>query len=135
MADLHRVIPLVGFDGIRFGDTRSKVRKYLKNTFNLDYSTFEQGNGDILAENYRTFNVYFDEKDCCEAVEFSDDCVVVIGDVAVLPGTVKHMLDLFPDIGNDLLSYKNSIGIYAPEGEEIEALLFGAPDYYNGYKV
>lgn len=126
----HVVTPLVGFDALCFGEKRSVIRKYYKEVFDLEFTTFDQGNGSILAENYTLFNVYYDSHDCCQAVEFSNDCEVWIGEVSVLPGTVEQLVKLYPDIDRNMISIKQSIGIYAPDGEEIEALLFGTPNYY-----
>lgn len=127
------VIPLVEANGVKFGMKRSEVRDILGESKEFKKSPLST----TLADDFGYCHVFYDDNDECEAIEIFDEVEVYIDDKLIFPMKKREALKLlkkfFKDLKKDadgLISYKYSIGIYAPE-KEMESILIGRENYYE----
>lgn len=127
------VIPLVQVNDIRFGMSRSEVRAILGEACEFSKTVFDSN----LTDDFGYCHVFYDDNDKCEAIEIFSDAEVYIDNKLIFPTTKEAVIKLFKDILDDLIqdeegfiSYKYSIGIYAPD-EDMESILIGTKNYYD----
>lgn len=123
-------IPLKEINGIKFGMSRSEIRK----SFGNKYKEFRKNKfSKNTTDDFGICHVFYSQDDKCEAVEVFDGCEVSIEGRVIFPVDILSVKRLIPDLKEDYGSYistKLSIGIYAPEGEP-ESILFGETGYYE----
>lgn len=127
------VIPLIRVNGVKFGMKRSEVRAVLGEAtefFKADSSTNP-------TDDFGYCHVFYDNNDRCEAIEIFDDAEVYIDNKLIFPTNKEQALNSFRSVFDDfiqdddgLISYKYSIGIYAPD-ESMESILIGMENYYE----
>ena len=112
---------------------RSEVRDILGESKEFKKSPLST----TLADDFGYCHVFYDDNDECEAIEIFDEVEVYIDDKLIFPMKKREALKLlkkfFKDLKKDadgLISYKYSIGIYAPE-KEMESILIGRENYYE----
>ncbi len=117
-------------NGIDFGLSRKEVRKRL----NREYKEFKKGLfSKSITDDYIDFHVFYDKSDRFIAIEVFSNVSVLVNDRHIFPGGIDQAIAILPDLkkdGEGYISYKNSVGIYAPE-ETIESILFGKENYYQ----
>lgn len=128
--DVVAAEPLKRVGEIELGASRSVVRE----AAGLPYREFKKT--PLCADttdDFGAFHVYYDDNDCCEAVEIFDDIEVEVDGKLVFPTSsegARHAIpSLVPD-GDGFVSVEESIGIYAPDGM-MESILFGEKGYYE----
>lgn len=129
----HMVFPLIGFDDVRFGESRDRVRKAIEFRFGIQHKEYRKGRDYQVTDAYDCFHVYYDCEDRCEAVEFFNDARVILNGRLVFPCNYEEVSLLMPELEKDDLgwvSIEHSIGIYAPN-ERVESILFGKPCYFS----
>ena len=87
---------------------------------------------DNTTDDFGAFRIYHDDDGRCEAVEFFDDVEAEVAGSVAFPVTPEEAQRVIPSLvsdGDDLISVKESIGIYAL-GRTTEGILFGAKGYY-----
>lgn len=127
------VIPLVQVNGVKFGMKRSEVRDVLGEATEF----FKTSSSPNSTDDFGYCHVFYDNSDRCEAIEIFDDTEVYIEGKLIFPTNKETALNLFRSIFDDfildddgLISYKYSIGIYAPN-ESMESILIGRENYYE----
>lgn len=122
--------PLKRVGAIELGASRSAVRE----TANLPYKEFKKTPlSTNTTDDFGAFHVYYDDDDCCEAVEFFDDVEVEVDGRLVFPTSPEEARCAIPSLvsdGGGLISVEESVGIYAPGGT-MESILFGVKGYYE----
>ena len=121
------VTPNIGVNGVLFGAERSKVRSALGAYSEFKKSPFSKN----TADDFGQCHVFYDSENRFQAIEFFSG-EVYIDDKKIFPATINQVKKIIPDLINDdngLLSFSQSVGIYAP-AEEIESILFGQAGYY-----
>lgn len=121
--------PLIGIDNIRFGMPREEVREILGEVKEFIKSEFDENSTD----DFGFCHVYYNFENKCEAIELFDEVDVYIDETKIFPISIDVALDTFESLEDDPdgpISYKKSIGIYAPDGE-MESILFGVEGYYD----
>lgn len=125
-----KAIPLKEINGIKFGMSRSEIRKLFDNK----YKEFRKNKfSKNTTDNFGICHVFYNQDDKCEAVEVFDGCEVLIEGRVIFPVDILSVKRQIPDLKEDYGSYiskKLSIGIYAPEGKP-ESILFGETGYYE----
>lgn len=123
------VIPLVGVGSVRFGMSRRQVRAIWG-----DASEFQKTPDSIAAtDDYGFCHVYYDEKDCCEAIEVFDDAEVLIDGRKLFPLDADELLERFPEFEADddgPICCRWAAAVYAPYGTA-ESILFGKEGYFE----
>lgn len=124
------VEPLKRVGEIELGASRSVVRE----AANLPYKEFKKTPlSTNTTDDFGAFHAYYDDEDCCEAVELFDDVEVEVGGKLVFPTSSEEACRAIPSLvsdGDGLISVEESIGIYAPGGT-MESILFGVKGYYG----
>lgn len=127
------VIPLIQVNGVKFGMKRSEVRTILGEATEF----FKTASSTNLTDDFGYCHVFYDVNDRCEAIEFFDDTEVYIDSKLIFPTNKERALNLFKSVFEDfiqdddgLISYKYSIGIFAPN-ESMESILIGRENYYE----
>ena len=122
------VVPLVSVGEARFGMSRAEIR----NLFG-EYSEFRKSQkSKSTTDDFGFCHVYYDENDCCEAVELFDAEVLVEGKT-VFPSSVQILMESFPNAIEESGCYTDqglSVGFCAPDGNA-ESILFGKKGYYS----
>lgn len=122
--------PLKRVGEIELGTSRPAVRE----AANLPYKEFKKTPlSTSTTDDFGAFHVYYDDDDCCEAVEFFDDVEVEVDGKMVFPTSLEEVRRVIPSLvpdGDGLVSVEESIGIYAPGGT-MESILFGVKGYYE----
>lgn len=122
--------PLKCVGGIELGVSRSAVRE----ASGIPRKEFKKTPlSTNTTDDFGAFHVYYDDDDCCEAVEFFDDVEVEVAGNVVFPVTPEEAQRVIPSLvpdGDGLISIEESIGIYAPDGT-MESILFGVKGYYE----
>lgn len=126
------VIPLVQVNGVKFGMKRSEVRAILGEATEF----FKTETSTTLTDDFGYCHVFYDNNDECEAIEIFDEVEVYIDDKLIFPTDKEAAFNMFKSDFDDLIqddegliSYKYSIGIYAPD-EDMESILIGRENYY-----
>lgn len=120
------VTPLVEAAGIKFGTDRETVRKQLG-----DYTEFQKTDfSSNTTDDFGFCHVYYDDENKFEAIEIFD-AEVYIGETKVFPIPVEELEELIDDLDDELISIERSIGVYAPDDDEPECILFGVKGYYE----
>lgn len=122
------VKPMEQVNEIRFGMDRKEVRRYLKNHYNEYRKNIFSSN---TADDFRSFHVYYDENDRCEAVEIFDwDEIEIQG--KGIANSIAAYQEFFPDLENDdgYISKQYSVGL-SEENGVISSVLFGCEGYYE----
>lgn len=127
------VIPLVQVNGVKFGMKRSEVRAILGEATEF----FKTETSTTLTDDFGYCHVFYDNNDECEAIEIFDEVEVYIDDKLIFPTDKEAAFNMFKSDFDDLIqddegliSYKYSIGIYAPD-EDMESILIGRENYYE----
>lgn len=127
------VIPLIRVNGVKFGMNRSEVRAVLGEASEF----FKTDSCTNTTDDFGYCHVFYDNNDRCEAIEIFDDAEVYINDKLIFPINKEQALNSFRSVFDDfiqdddgLISYKFSIGIYAPY-ESMESILIGKENYYD----
>lgn len=122
--------PLKHVGEIELGASRSAVRKAV----NLPCKEFKKTPLSAnTTDDFGAFHVYYDDDDCCEAVEFFNDVEVEVDGKLVFPTSPEEAQRVIPSLVPDsdgLISVEKSIGIYIPGGT-MESILFGVKGYYE----
>lgn len=123
------VTPLVGFDSINFGMSRSQIR----NILGAPIREFKKSKySKNTTDDFGAYHVFFDANDKLEAVEFFEETLISDNHGNVFPQTVEDLKKLPYHFEFDSDSYicsEFSIGIYAPGGR-VESMLFACKGYY-----
>lgn len=127
------VIPLMQVNEIKFGMHRSEVRAILGEATEF----FKTSLSTIPTDDFGYCHIFYDDNDKCEAIEIFDDAEVYINNKLIFPTNKEVGFNLFKNVFEDfiqdddgLISYKYSIGIYAPD-EDMESILIGREHYYD----
>ena len=123
------VIPTKKVNGVEFGMDREKVRALLGNA--IEFYKFEDD--DNSTDDFGFCHVYYDKDDRCEAIEIFNDSQVFYNNNLIFPTNFEDAIKTIPDLNMDddgLVSYSQSIGVYAPDGE-MESILLGKDGYYE----
>ncbi len=125
----YRVIPLVGFNNVKFGMPRSEVRNILGSPVKeFKKSKFSKNTTDDFGD----FHIFYNADDQFEAVEFFKEAEIQDDKGNIFPKSITDIKCLPYKFTNDGDSYVNkeySIGIFAPDNL-VESILFGIKDYY-----
>ena len=119
--------PLISVGAIKFGMKRESIRNLLGNYSEFRKSQYSKNTTD----SFSFCHVYYDEDDCCEAIEIFD-AEVSIKNQVVFPCKADMVMKLFPNAVEEYGNYldkEQSIGIYAPD-DVAESVLFGRKGYY-----
>ena len=120
MSTFH-IKPLKSVGEIEFGMDRELVRK----TINRQYDEFRKNKFSInTTDDFGEFHVYYDKTNCCEAVEFFEESILIVNDKQLFPGSIDNIKLVFPDAVSDdygYISYENSVGITV-EDQEIKTI-------------
>lgn len=124
-------IPEKEINGVKFGMTRSEVRKVL----GIKFREFKKNKfSKNTTDDFGICHVFYDINDQCCAVEVFAECQIFINGNLVFPLDIdsikKQISDLESEDDGSYISRKYSIGIFAPDGNP-ETILFGKPGYYN----
>lgn len=126
----YNVKLLVGFDNVKFGMERSKVRKILgEPAREFKKATFSK----TTTDDYSDYHIFYDKYDRFEAVEFFNGVEIKIDSNVIFPISINELKKMeynFTADGDDYISTDYSIGVYAPGGNP-ESILFGVKDYYR----
>ena len=120
-------VPLISVGKVQFGMTRTEVRQILGEFREFRKSALSKNTTDAFA----FCHVYYDNNDCCEAIEIFD-AEVYINDRLIFPCSLDEVKVLFPNAEEEYGSYlekKLSIGLYIPD-KDAESILFGEEGYY-----
>ena len=120
-------VPLISVGKVKFGMTRTEVRKLYGEFSEFQKSAFSKNTTDAFS----FCHVYYDNNDCCEAVEIFD-AEIYMNNQLVFPCKLDQVKEYFPNAEEEYGSYLDkgqSIGLYIPD-EEAESILFGAKGYY-----
>ena len=124
-------IPGKEVNGVRFGMTRSEVRKVLGGKFKEFKKTKFSKN---TTDDFGLCHVFYDKNDRCCAVEVFAECQISVDDNIVFPLDIVSVGKLITDLENEgdgsYISKKLSVGIFAPDGIP-ETILLGADGYYG----
>ena len=124
------VVPKVRVNGVEFGMNRDEVRKLLGKA--TEFYKFDDDNN--TTDDFGFCHVFYGDDNKCEAIElFDDDVEIYLNDVLLFPTELHMAKSIVSDFEQDddgLISYSQSIGIYAPDGE-MESILFGKEGYYD----
>ncbi len=123
------VVPMISINEIVFGMKREEIRAILGNA--TEFYKFEDD--EVATDDFGFCHVFYDAQDRCEAIEIFNESEVYINDKLIFPTDFNAALDAVEDFEQDddgLISYANSIGIYAPD-EEMESILIGKKGYYD----
>ena len=122
--------PLEEINGIKFGMSRSEVRKVVGS----EYKEFRKNKfSKTTTDDFGICHVFYNLDDKCEAVEVFSECEISVSGEVIFPLDILSVKKQIPDLEEDMGSYiskKLSIGIYAPEGTP-ESILFGETGYYE----
>lgn len=122
------VIPCKMVGEIAFGMSRAEVRSLFG-----DYSEFYKTQfSKRTTDDFGFCHVYYDENDCCEAVEIFEAEVYIEGK-KVFPCSLENIKESFPNAKEEYGSYLDkelSVGIYAPD-DKAETILIGKQKYYS----
>lgn len=124
------VIPLVEVNNVRFGMARDEVRRIWGSATEFLKTQEDK----ITTDDFGFCHVFYDSDNCCEAIELFSENEVYINGIKVFPVNFKLALIAVPSFIKDddgLISYDLSIGIYAPDEENIESILFGKKNYFE----
>lgn len=122
-------IPTIRVGDVSFGMDRDKVRGVFGNA--VEFYKFDDDEN--TTDDFGFCHVYYDKDNKCEAVEIFDDAEVYVDNVRIFPAdfmTAKKVITDFEQDEDGLISYSQSIGIYAPDGD-IESILFAKKNYYS----
>lgn len=122
--------PLTSVGPVKLGATREAVRAAAGSEFE---EFAKSSSSENTTDDYGSFHVYYDKSDTCVAVEVFPEIEVLVGGKVVFPTTLDKAIDAIPSLERDddgLISFEQSIGIYAPYGE-MESILFGVRGYYD----
>ena len=122
---------MVQVNGVKFGMKRSEVRAVLGEATEFEKTESRPNTTD----DFVYCHVYYDNNDECEAIEIFDEVAVYIDNKLIFPTDKETAFELFKTVFDDftqdddgLISYKYSIGIYAPD-ESMESILIGRENY------
>ena len=122
--------PLTSVGPVKLGATREAVRA----AAGPEFEEFRKSpSSENTTDDYGSFHVYYDKSDTCVAVEVFPEIEVLVGGKVVFPTTLDKAIAAIPSLERDddgLISFEQSIGIYAPYGE-MESILFGVRGYYD----
>lgn len=121
-------VPLVSVGKVRFGMSRVDVRNIWGEYREFRKTIFSQN----TADDFGFCHVFYDNNDCCEAIEIFD-AEVFLNDQLVFPCNKDGVKTSFPNAKKEYDSYldkEKSIGLYIPD-EQAESILFGTENYYN----
>ena len=123
------VIPHVSVDSVRFGMTRNEVRALWGKA-----SEFKKTpEAETTTDDFGFCHVYYDENDCCEAIEIFDDADVWIDGGKVFPLAADEMLEAFPQFEEDEdgpICADKAMAVYAPDGKA-ESILLARRGYFD----
>lgn len=108
---------------------RSEVREI----WALDSEFLKTGFSSSTTDDFGFCHVYYDDNDCCEAIEVFDDAEVYIDGKLIFPVPMDVVCKTFPDFETDDdggISVEKAIGIYAPYGKA-ESIVIGKEGYYD----
>ncbi len=121
------VKPLISVGEVEFGMPREKVRQLFG-----AYSEFRKTPNSVKTTDAFSFcHVFYDDNDCCEAIEIFD-AEVYINDRLIFPCSLDEVKVLFPNAEEEYGSYLEkelSIGLYIPD-KDAESILLGKEGYY-----
>lgn len=123
------VVPTIKVGEVEFGMSREEVRTLLGEA--KEFYKFED---DInTTDDFGFCHVFYDQDNKCEAIEIFSEAEVFCNDTLIFPTdfiTAKKAISDFEEDDEGLISYSQSIGIYAPDGD-MESILFGKTGYYD----
>lgn len=122
------VIPLKSVGEVSFGKPKEEVRTYFGNYNEFKKTPFSTNTTD----EFDFCHVYYDNKNCCEAIEIFDAVVLVDGK-QVFPSLLSDVMLQFPEMVEEYGSFiqkKQSIAFYAPD-KKVESILIAKPNYYS----
>lgn len=124
---IWEIVSHIGVGPIRFGQTREVVRQFFKEK----PTEFFKGNDPVKTDYFEQEGVFvfYDANDTCEAVEFCKPAIVEWQKKQLLPLPLGELLEYMrnqdesldeADTVSGFLSYKNGIGGYTEDVEELE---------------
>jgi hypothetical protein len=122
------ILSHVGVGAVRFGQTREIVRRFFKEK---PTEFFKAPDDPVKTDYFESDGVFifYNANDTCEAVEFCKPAIVTWQNKQLLPLPLGELLDYMRSQDNNLdeedtvsgfLSYKNGIGGYIEDIEELE---------------
>lgn len=128
--DKWLVEPLKSVKGIAFGENRETARKLMGG----EYTEFKKSRySSNTSDDFGCCHIFYDGDNKVEAVEIFSDVEVVILGKSVFPDGLDDLKALIPDLkdeGGSFISEKSSVGV-TMDGRNMDAILFGCPNYYN----
>ena len=125
----YTVFPLIGFDDVKFGMSRSEVRNILGSPEKeFKKSKFSKNTTDDFGD----FHTFYNADDQFEAVEFFKEAEIQDNKGNIFPKSINDVECLpykFINDGDSYINEEYSIGIFAPDNF-VESILFGIKDYY-----
>lgn len=123
---------------IRFGMSRTDVKKMMGNKpKEFTKNTFSKAKTD----DFGAYHAYYDESEMLEAVEFFDECQLVLDGIDLMQLTYKNLLDLMREkdenlqVGDlDFTSFEYGICSSAENAEELSpvtSILVFKPGYFD----
>lgn len=113
-------------------------RTIIRGTINRPYTEFTKSAFSINStDDYKLFHVFYDENNICEAIEFFNDCPLILENTQIIGITsdeiknivLKKDANLIED-EYGLVSKKLSLGISCPNGA-VETVVIGKKGYYD----
>ena len=123
------VVPTVKVGEVEFGMSREEVRTLLGKA--TEFYKFEDDSN--TTDDFGFCHVFYDQDNKCEAIEIFSEAEVFCNGTLIFPTDFITAQKAISDLEEDdegLISYSQSIGIYAPDGE-MESILFGKTGYYD----
>lgn len=124
-----KAVPLKSVGDIKFGMSRTDVRKIMGSGKEFKKSTFSKSTTD----SFGSIHVFYNEQDKCEAVEIYNDMKVMIGSTPVFPcdaNKVTQISNNLEEDGNGFIDKEKSIGITISDNKT-KSILFAVKGYYN----
>lgn len=122
-------IPNEKIGDIVFGMKRSEVREILGEYTEFKKTKFSKNTTD----DFGFCHVFYDDNDCCEALELFENAEVEYNGKLIFPSTKSEIVNIIDDIEPDEyggISKKYSLGFSVEDGDNICDMLFGKKDYY-----
>lgn len=122
------VVPTRKVGEVEFGMSREEVRALLGDA--TEFYKFEDDSN--TTDDFGFCHVFYDQDNTCEAIEIFSEAEVFCNDALIFPTDFIAAKKAIPDFEEDdegLISYSQSMGIYAPDGD-MESILFGKTGYY-----
>ena len=136
------IIPKKSVGPIHFGNTRKEVRQALDSSVD-EFMKTKEASAPTDAFDELGIHVFYDQKDCCEAVELFEESNAIFNNVSLFSMTVKEALTWLNQLDGELeldevsaISQRLGLSLYAAEGLEnnedhLDSVLVFREGYYD----